>query len=1157
MAEQEKTAKTARNGTSGATRTKGAASTKANADKAAANGARTKANGAKADGASAAAAKGKQQQLFQPVPAPTRVDYPLLEEGMQRWWDEHEILHKYLHRNDASEKRWSFIDGPITANNPMGVHHAWGRTYKDLWQRFNTMRGYKQRYQNGFDSQGLWVEVEVEKELGFTTKRQIEEYGIANFVEKCKERVLRFSAVQSAQSIRLGEWMDWSNSYYTMSAENNYTIWGFLKLCWERDWVYKGRDVMPWCPRCATGISDMEINEGRKEVQHTSVYARFPLVDRPGEYLLVWTTTPWTLPANVAAAVNPELTYAKVEQDGEFYYLSNDVVPKLKKLRGHEHGEATVVETLPGHALLGWQYTGPFDELPAWKNAGAEHRIIAWDEVSAVEGTGIVHIAPGCGREDFALGKTEGLPALAPVDENGVYVEGYDWLTGMAVGEVARPIFDNLRKKGYFYQTESYKHVYPHCWRCKTELIFRLVNEWFISMGLLDAPGDNLRKRLVRIVEDDSMRWIPGFGRERELDWLRNMEDWMISKKRYWGLALPIYDCAACGHFEVIGSETELRERAVEGWEEFEGHTPHRPWVDAVKIRCAQCGALVSRIPDVGNPWLDAGIVPFSTLHYRSNREYWRQWFPADFITESFPGQFRNWFYSLLVMAAALEDTAPFKTVLGFATLLDQNGEEMHKSRGNSIPFDEAAAIVGSDTMRWLYVNHTPEQNLRFPRIPSESEALEQRAKGQPPRLNELWLQARAALDKLWNVYSFFVTYANIDGFNPTTRSLPASERSDLDRWVLSELQRTIMAVTDRLVDYDAEHAAEAVAGFVEDLSNWYVRRSRRRFWKSEEDADKIAAYLTLYECLTTATKLLAPFTPFLAEALHQNLVRSVDRQAPESVHLCDWPVANTDLIDPRLHDETALVQRLVALGRAAREKAQVRVRQPLSALYVRVTTEAERETLARLGNQVLEELNVKRLEFLLEDSDMLFYTIQPKMAVLGPKHGKLLPKVLGALRAGDTHAMQARAGTLTETGRLPLEVEGQTVELTPQEVDVEASAREGFVAAEERGYVVVLDTKLTPELLAEGMVRDLTHMIQDVRKRAGLAIEDTIDLTLVTDPDMASIIKSFSDYITEETLTRTLTVHTGAPVEPVDLHSYTETIAIGDHEVVVTITKR
>ena len=1087
------------------------------------------------------------RQVFSPVPAPTRVDYPLLEEDVQRWWNEHGILQKYLHRNDHSDRRWSFVDGPITANNPMGVHHAWGRTYKDLWQRFNTMRGFRQRYQNGFDCQGLWVEVEVEKELGFKNKREIEEYGVGRFVEACKARVRRYSAVQTEQSVRLGEWMDWADSYYTMSDENNYTIWSFLKVCWEQGWLYRGRDVMPWCPRCATGISDMEINEGRHEVQHTSVYVRFPLVDRPNEYLLVWTTTPWTLPANVAAAVNPDLTYAKVQQDGVYYYLSNDLVPKLRKLRGHEHDEPHVVELLSGRDMLGWQYVGPFDELPAWKNADARHVVVAWADVSAVEGTGIVHIAPGCGREDFGLSKEERLGVLAPVDESGIYVDGYEWLSGMSVSEVARPIFDNLREKGYFYQTESYQHVYPHCWRCGTELIFRLVDEWFVSMH-------ELRHRMMATVQN--IRWIPGFGLDRELDWLRNMEDWMISKKRYWGLALPIYDCPECGHFEVIGSETELRERAVEGWDQFAGHTPHRPWVDAVKIRCSQCGAVVSRIADVGNPWLDAGIVPFSTLHYRHDKAYWREWFPADFITESFPGQFRNWFYSMLVMAAALENTAPFKTVLGFATLLDQNGDEMHKSRGNSIPFDEAATVVGADTMRWLYVQHSPEQNLRFPRIPSDAEVAAARAQGQPPRLSDLWMQERTALDKLWNVYSFFVTYANIDQFDPAGRQLPIRERNELDHWVLSELHATIRTVGESLEDFSAQRGAQAIAEFVENLSNWYVRRSRRRFWKSEEDADKVGAYLTLYECLVATAKLLAPFTPFIAESLYQNLVRSVDATAPESVHLCDWPSVDESLINAQLHYETALVMRLVNLGRSAREKAQIRIRQPLATLYVRVASPRERESIERLADQILEELNVKRLEILLQDSTMLSYVIQPKMSVLGPKHGKLLPKVLGALRSGD---MDAFATELQQTGKLVLQVEGAPVELLTSELDVEASARSGFVAAEDRGYVAVLDTNLTEQLLAEGTMRDLTHIIQDVRKRAGFAIEDSIDTQIEAGDALAAVLRQFEQYIRAETLTRTLSVFTpGHGVAPQPT-AYREIIPAGrltDHDVTVTVRR-
>jgi len=1106
------------------------------------------------------------RQLFAPVPAPTRVDYPQLEDAVQRFWNDHDILEKYLHRNDHSARRWSFMDGPITANNAMGVHHAWGRTYKDVWQRFNTMRGFRQRYQNGFDAQGLWVEVEVERELGFKSKRDIEDYGIGAFVNQCKERVLRYVDRITQQSIRLGEWMDWDHSYITMSDENNYTIWGFLKTCWERGWVYRGHDVMPWCPRCATGISDMEINEGRYEVQHTSVYVRFPLVDRPREYLLVWTTTPWTLPANVACAVNPNLEYARVEQDGDVYYVAAEMTqrpkhtkePNLDKLRGHEHGEWRVVDTLPGRDLLGWRYSGPFDELSAWQNAHGEHRIIAWSEVMADEGTGIVHIAPGCGREDFALAKENDLVVLAPLDESGNYVDGYGWLTGMPVAEVARPIFESLKEKGLFYQTESFKHTYPHCWRCGTELVFRLVDEWFIAMGSLEDAGDNLRKRLIRIVEDPGIIWIPRFGRERELDWLRNMEDWMISKKRYWGLALPIYPCPSCGTFEVIGDEHELRERAVAGWEAFEGHTPHRPWVDAVKIACPQCGDVVSRIADVGNPWLDAGIVSFSTLHYRSDRAYWSEWFPADFITESFPGQFRNWFYSLLVMAAALEDTAPARTILGYATLLDQNGEEMHKSKGNSIPFDDAAAIVGADSMRWLFVNQTPEQNARFPRIPTESAAAELRALGQPPRLSDMWMQARAPLDKLWNVYSFFVTYANIDGFDPTAHALPVAERSDLDRWVLSELHETADVATEALAAYDAQHAALSIAAFVENLSNWYVRRSRRRFWKSEEDSDKVAAYLTLYECLVMVTELLAPLTPFLAESLYQNLVRSVAAGAAQSVHLRDWPAPRTELISRELHDETALVMQLVNLGRAAREKAQVRVRQPLPALYVRVRTAAERASLKRLGSQVLEELNVKRLEFLPEDSDMLVYSLRPQLAALGPQLGKRLPKVLAALRELDPGAV---AQALRDSGTLRLTVDGETVELGPHEVEVEASAHGGYVAAEDRGYVVVLETTLTPELWEEGLVRDLTHLVQETRKHAGFAIEDTIELQLATDADLGAIVERYAGYIKEETLARGLTVLVtdGAPEGTPGAGEYTETIPaakLGGHAVTVTVRR-
>ena len=1079
-----------------------------------------------------------KSSVFQPVIAADRVDYPALERNIQQWWDEQSVRQAYLKRNEHSDKRYSFLDGPITANNPMGVHHAWGRSYKDLYQRFKTMQGYKQRYQNGFDCQGLWVEVNVEQELGLQTKRDIEAFGIAEFVERCKARVLKFAQVQTEQSIRLGYWMDWGNDYYTMSDENNYTIWSFLKKCNERGLIYKGRDVMPWCPRCATGLSNMEIeSEGYREIEHLSLYVRFPLKDRPGEYLLAWTTTPWTLAANVAAAVHPDLPYAKVQQDGEFYYLAQELLPVLKALKGRDKGDYHVVETIKGSDMVGWSYNGPFDELPAEQRV--VHTVVPWKDVSATEGTGIVHIAPGCGREDFGLSKEFNLAVVAPVDEFGVYLEGYDWLTGQSASQVGQQIAENLTKKGLLYRPQKYRHRYPTCWRCKTELIFRLVDEWFISM-------ETLRHEIMDVV--NQITWIPAFGKERELDWLRNMDDWMISKKRYWGLALPIYDCPKCGTFEVLGGEQELRERAVAGWNEFEGHTPHRPWVDAVKIKCSKCGEVVSRIKDVGNPWLDAGIVSFSTLHYRTNREYWQQWFPADFVTESFPGQFRNWFYSLLVMSTVLENRRPFKTLFGFATLMGEDGTPMHKSKGNLVVFDDAAERVGSDTMRWLYANHTPEQNLNFPRIPTEEDMQRATDSGVPVRLSEKWMLVRRTLDKIWNVYWFFVTYANIDQFDPTQHQLPVAQRSELDRWILSELQQTIREVTDGLEHYDTTKPATTVQDFLDDLSNWYLRRSRERIWASGMKQDKIAAYLTLYECLTTLLTLLAPFMPFMTEELYQNLVRNVDAQAPMSVHLCDWPQVKPELIDEQLTNDTHLVMRVVGLGRSAREKAQIKVRQPLNALHVHVPSQAEEEALTRLKEQVLEELNIKRLELMSADSNMLAYTLKPQVKMLGPKYGSLVQKILAAFKSFDANDTQDAARELSEKGVLTLTVDpvhGTQVDLSAEEVQVISTAQPGFVTAEERGYIVALETTITPALREEGLVRDLTHYIQDMRKKAGLNIEDHIGLALyTTDVPLAQLLVEYCEQIQAETLAKNLLVSISQQDKPSFQEQYREGIS-------------
>ncbi len=1017
--------------------------------------------------------------MFREVPS--KVDFPELERRILQWWDETDAFHKLVEKNKG-KKRWSFIDGPITANNPMGVHHAWGRTYKDLYHRYKAMQGHEMRYQNGFDGQGLWIEVEVEKELGFSSKRDIEDYGIAAFVEKCKERVRKFSDIQTQQSIRLGYWMDWDNSYHTMSDENNYTIWLFLKSCHEKGWIYKGRDVMPWCPRCSTAISEHEIvTEGYQELTHPGVTLFFPLIGRENESLLIWTTTPWTLTSNVAAAVHPEVTYVKVKQDGRHLYLAREALPILQ-------GAYEVEEELVGADLEGWTYHGPFDDLTPQE--GIEHRVILWKDVSETEGTGIVHIAPGCGKEDLELGKKYDLPPIAPLDEFGDFVEAFDWLSGLNVADSAEPIFEDLRKKGLLYRVDDYTHRYPVCWRCQSELVFRLVDEWFIFM-------DELRYDIMDVVRQ--IRWIPEFGMERELDWLRNMEDWMISKKRYWGLALPIYECT-CGHFEVIGSEVELEERAVEGWAEFEGHSPHRPWIDVVKIRCPKCGNTVSRIADVGNPWLDAGIVALSTLKYRHDRAYWEKWYPADFITECFPGQFRNWFYALLAESTAMTGRPPFLTVFGYALVKDEHGEEMHKSSGNVIWFDDAAETMGVDVMRWMYCSQNPRVNLHF---------------GYGPA-NEV---RRRFLIPLWNVYSFFTTYANIDGWTPQRMEpvLAMSEPDNLlDKWILSRLQILVMDVAGHFDEYDAASATRSIEGFVDDLSNWYVRRSRRRFWKSEQDEDKNMAYWTLYRCLVTLIKLLAPLVPFVTEEMYQNLVGSVDADAPESVHHCDFPEADETLADKKLIDDMDLAIKVASLGRSARGLAGIKLRQPLSLAVVAGPFAGQEEPLGPLADLVLDELNVKDLRFTADPTELVSYVLKPDPSVLGPRYGPLLPSLQQAVASLDAtdSARRLQAGEA-----ISVTVNGETIELSPDEVLVEKRAHEGYEVAQEGDYTVAVSVTLTEDLIQEGLARELVRRIQNLRKDAGFRIEDKIVTYYQGSAELAKVMREHAEYIGDETL--------------------------------------
>jgi isoleucyl-tRNA synthetase len=1126
----------------------------------------------------------------------SQVDFPAQEREVIALWEARGIFEKRKALNIGKPK-WSFLDGPITANNPMGVHHAWNRTYKDAYNRYFAMTGHELRYQQGFDCQGLWVEVEVEKELGLQSKRDIEnlvpgdrEASMDKFVQACISRVNRFARVQTEQSVRLGYWMNWDrtdedwakapddrHSYFTMSTTNNTAIWSFLKKCHGKKMIYRGYDVMPWCGRCGVGISEMEMKEGYKLIEHRACFVKFPLRDRPGENLLAWTTTPWTLTSNVGAAVNPKLTYLQVKLKGEIYYLAKGVfkqdrmaasttedddapakgkrdwlkdVPHLSSLEQMFKSKAgkdgfEIVGEVKGEEMIGWAYHGPFDDLPAQASAFGfpeevakiveqngwcpnitardAHRVVnGGDDVSESEGTGIVHTAPGCGGIDFTWGKQHGLPPVAPLDENGTFAAGFGPFSGKLAYDPATAdlVFEELKKRDRLFTVERYVHRYPHCWRCKQELLYRLVDEWFIGMGeRLSETG--FRGDIMKVV--DQVTFLPESlnGRARERDWLRNMGDWMISKKRYWGLSLPIWvDEHDPTDFEVIGSMEELQARAIEGWDEFVGHTPHRPWIDKIILKNPRTGHRMYRIPDVGNPWLDAGIVAFSTMP--------KEWYPSDFITESFPGQFRNWFYALLALSTMMSDgLPPFKTLLGFATVQDQFGKPMHKSDGNSIEFIGAAddgfelfaladpkadvkqtiakelpkgfvsqreemvtvkgeekrkltakyKPIGADVIRWLYCRQSPAQNLNFGPEPTDE------------------VRGKFVL-KLWNCYALFCNYARLDGFDPTTPAVPVAERPNIDRWILSDLQTLIATAREGFEKYDVMRFALACEEFIDaKLSNWYIRVNRDRFWSKNAEldaaglADKLAAYQTLYTVLKTLAQLIAPAVPFLAETMWQNLRHDLDT---ESVHLTDYPTPEVALQDPQLSADMDAVLRIVALGHAARNVAKIKVRQPVAELIVSSTSVADQRAVTHFATLVSDELNIKNLRLHTADKPLLTASVKLNKKTAAAKLGAQVKAAEAELATCDALALQTklRTGTALVAG----------VELVAADLSFEFTAEAGYVGVVEKGTQAALDTRITPELKAEGLAREVVRFVQDARKEAGLDVSDKIALVLTTD---------------------------------------------------------
>ncbi|NOZ87349.1 MAG: isoleucine--tRNA ligase [Deltaproteobacteria bacterium] len=1083
-------------------------------------------------------------------------DFPEMEKRILELWEDTRAFDKLKKRNKG-KSRFSFLDGPITANNPMGVHHAWGRSLKDMYQRFHAMCGKELRYQNGFDCQGLWVEVEVEKEHEFKTKHDIEEYGIDKFVDDCKARVKRFSRIQTDQSIRLGYWMDWNNSYYTMSEENNYTIWNFLKRCHNRNLVKRGFDAMPWCPRCGVGLSEMEMHEGYKWVEHKSVFLRFPLKGRQNESLLVWTTTPWTLTSNVAAAVNPDMNYYKIKLGDRILYAGADnweskrsvevertrsagkrkEEVKLRSLAQHVGGDAQVVGTLKGRELLGWEYEGPFDDLEAQGQPGGYphrnqdlagltgtscHKVIPWSDVTGREGSGIVHIAPGCGKEDYMLSPEHDLVAISPLDESGRFLPAFGKFAGIYAHDATDEIIRDLKEKQILVSTEKYPHRYAHCWRCGTPILYRLVDEWFIDMSW----RDEIAKTVPQI------RWIPEYGRQRELDWLENMGNWMISKKRYWGLALPIWVCDShsstdpekrCDWFTVIGGKEELKEKAISGFDEFDGHSPHRPWIDNVKIKCERCGGTASRITDVGNPWLDAGIVPYSTMGWNSNREEWRKWFPADLVLECFPGQFRNWFYALLAMNTMMQDekwadrTAgdslvlpPFKTLLGHALVFDEQGREMHKSLGNAIEFNKAAEVIGAEVMRYIFASQNPTTNLRFPDI------RENRKKNVVHQDQEV----KRILLTLWNCYSFYITYAEVDKLGPKDiKGIPLDERSDLDKWIISKLQGLIKYARESFEEYRIHLFMEAFERFLEDLSNWYLRRSRRRFWKSENDTDKLSAFATLYEVLEGLIRIMAPIMPFLTEEIYQNMVKSVSEDAPVSVHLLPYPEYDQAKVDPDLEKKVEIVIKYKNIGLGLRNKANIKVRQPLARLLVKPESKEEEEILNIdwVREQLLEEVNVKTLEILDKIPSTIRQKVSPNFKVMGPKLGGKLRAVQKALETANPDKMEQ---DLKSRGSVSLSLnDNSNVELVSEDLVFESTGPEDLAFVRENEIFAALDIELSRELKQEGIARDFVRGVQNERKRLDLDVADRIHLYFDGPEEFSLAVQSFTDYISRETL--------------------------------------
>ena len=1003
----------------------------------------------------------------------TDMNFVEREKQVEKFWEDNQIFEKSMKVREGNPS-YVFYDGPPTANGKPHIGHVETRVIKDMIPRYRTMKGYQVPRKAGWDTHGLPVELEVEKKLGLDGKDQIEKYGVEPFIEQCKESVWKYEGMWEDFSHTVGFWADMKNPYVTYHNDYIESEWWALKEIWKKGLLYEGHKIVPYCPRCGTPLSSHEVAQGYKDVKERSAVVRFK-VKGEDAYILAWTTTPWTLPSNVALCVNPDEDYVKVTSKGYTYYMAAALVDTVL-------GEgAEVLEHYQGKDLEFKEYEPLFPYAEKRIGNKKAYYVVCDTYVTLTDGTGVVHIAPAFGEDDSKVGHRYDLPFVQLVNEKGEMTEETPW-AGTFCKKADMAVLQALEDKDLLFDAPLFEHSYPHCWRCDTPLIYYARETWFIRMTAV-------KEDLIR--NNNTINWIPeSIGKGRFGDWLENVQDWGLSRNRYWGTPLPVWQCE-CGHQDCIGSIEELKEKADNCPDDIE---LHRPYIDAVTIKCPKCGKEMHRVPEVIDCWFDSGSMPFAQHHYPfENKETFEKQFPAQFISEAVD-QTRGWFYSLLAISTLLFNKAPSENVIVLGLVQDENGQKMSKSKGNAVdPFD-ALQTYGADAIRWyFYTSSAPWLPSRF--------AGKTVVEGQ-----------RKFMGTLWNTYAFFVLYANIDNFDATKYSLEYEKLAVMDKWLLSRLESTVKAVDDNLANYRIPEAAKALQSFVDDMSNWYVRRSRERFWAKGMEQDKINAYMTLYTALVTVAKAAAPMIPFMTEDIYQNLVKSIDASAPESIHLCDFPEVHENWIDPKMEEDMADLLEIVVMGRAARNTANIKNRQPIGTMYVKSEFQ-----LSEFYKEIIEdELNVKEVVFKDDIADFISYSFKPQMRTVGPKYGKLLNKIKTVLSELDGNKAMAE---LKSTGELKLDIDGQEIVLLEEDLLIDMAQMEGYVSESDHTITVVLDTNLTPELIEEGFVRELVSKIQTMRKEAGFEVMDKIRVYAKDNDKIVDIMKNHGDEIKSEVL--------------------------------------